>query len=330
MDISVIIPVYNVRDFIGECLRSVMSQIIPDEMEVECLVVDDCGSDDSMAVAASIIGSYQGPITFRVINRNANGGLSAARNTGIRQAAGRYVYFLDSDDVITADCLTSLWGCVMKHPDVDIVTGASRSFPDEEAFSWMSLPLKEMPAFSDNRDWIRSIYLSKFPVIAWNKLISREFINNHSLFFREGIIHEDDHWRALTYPYVRSLGVVDRVTYLYRIREGSITNSKNRILRRIENLRKIYCEMADRKIEWDNNWADWFKALFYELYESITGEQECKAAHVAARNVAGNLWVNASVPLLLKLAFAYIAYMPTRRGREYFYKQACKLQFHQS
>ena len=100
--ISIIIPIYNVEPYIEDCLQSVMRQTYRGMME--CILVDDCGTDNSMKVAEQLIKIYNGPIDFKVLHHEHNRGLSAARNTGIDAACGDYVYFLDSDDWISDDC----------------------------------------------------------------------------------------------------------------------------------------------------------------------------------------------------------------------------------
>lgn len=84
--VSIIIPVYNVAPYIEDCLRSVMRQTYAGPME--CLIVDDCGTDESIHIAERLITEYNGPIHFDILHHNHNRGLSAARNTGIENAVG--------------------------------------------------------------------------------------------------------------------------------------------------------------------------------------------------------------------------------------------------
>ena len=116
--ISIIIPVYNVEPYISECLQSVMRQTYQGSME--SLVVDDCSTDKSIEIAEKLIAEYDGPIEFRMLHHKHNRGLSAARNTGVENANGDYVLFLDSDDHITDDCLDVLTG-PLKEKDYDMV-----------------------------------------------------------------------------------------------------------------------------------------------------------------------------------------------------------------
>lgn len=124
MIISIIVPVYGVEPYIRQCLLSVISQTVTDC--VECILVNDCTLDNSMSIINDVLSTYQGNIKFRVINREFNGGLSAARNSGIKEAVGEYLYFLDSDDTIEPTCLQQLLHTVMKFPKSEIILQVPR------------------------------------------------------------------------------------------------------------------------------------------------------------------------------------------------------------
>ena len=123
MKISVIIPVYNVAPYIAACLQSVMRQTT--QAALECILVDDCGPDNSMEVVSETLKSYKGPVDFKIVRHTQNRGLSAARNTGLAAATGDYIYFLDSDDEITPDCIERLSAPLQKEP-YDLTIGECR------------------------------------------------------------------------------------------------------------------------------------------------------------------------------------------------------------
>ena len=104
--ISIIIPVYNVEGYIGKCLESLSNQTFTD---IEVLFIDDCSTDNSRELITSYINDYKGDILFRLICQPHNQGQSVARNRGIKEAQGEYVYMLDSDDYITDDCIELLY-----------------------------------------------------------------------------------------------------------------------------------------------------------------------------------------------------------------------------
>ena len=103
--ISIIVPIYNVEEFIVECLQSVVAQTYRD---YELILVDDCGTDGSMSVAARFASHPTLEGKMRILRHDRNRGLSAARNTGTAAAKGKYILFLDSDDILAPDCLQLL------------------------------------------------------------------------------------------------------------------------------------------------------------------------------------------------------------------------------
>ena len=252
-DISIIIPVYGVEDYIEECLRSVMAQKAVDKISVECIVVDDCGPDKSIDIAERIIDSYNGPIDFKIIRRKKNGGLSAARNSGIHEAAGEYLYFLDSDDYISPDCISRLWQLAKEHPEVEIVYGKTVCVPDpEEKRTYLDLAKFHAPAYSNATATVRKYHLL-FPEIACNRLIKTSWLKDNELYFTEGLINEDFDWHLRAHFAVCSYSILlyGEATYLYRQRENSIMTSDKeeaRHKRRSQILRNV----AAANAKWDN------------------------------------------------------------------------------
>lgn len=253
-DISIIIPVYNVEAYVGKCLQSVINQNGLDQIKVECIIVDDCGQDRSMQIVRDVAECYNRNITFNLITHSHNQGLSAARNTGIRYASGNYLYFLDSDDWISPSCMLELWAQVRLHPDVDIVFGRAISTPDADTWEHL-LNLKSRGAyeFCDNISTLRSHYL-RLPEIAWGRLIRRDFIIDNNLFFKEGLIHEDTHWRLKSYSKIKSYAalIASEPSYFYLTRPGSIMNTNSRATK-YKRMHLVYLDLADKLDLWDRN-----------------------------------------------------------------------------
>ena len=129
--VSIIIPTYNVEAYIRECLESVAAQTY--EGNIECIIVDDCGTDNSIAVAEQFITEYKGCIDFRILHREKNGGLSAARNSGTDAATGDYIFYLDSDDLLFPNSIADLMAIAERYPHADIVQGKMVSTNGVEA-----------------------------------------------------------------------------------------------------------------------------------------------------------------------------------------------------
>lgn len=218
--ISIIVPVYNVEPYIRECFSSIAVQTYKGEME--CIFVDDCGQDKSVKILKELIADYHGCISFSIIHHAHNKGLSGARNTGIRHATGDYLYFLDSDDTITPDCIDRLVALVEKYPGVEVVQGSAKSKIDV-----LCLEGRNLKEYYHNYKWIRQSFLQRYtiPVTAWNKLVKRQFILNNNLYFEEGVIHEDELWNFFLAKHVRKIAFYKKNTYNYRENPNGIVKS---------------------------------------------------------------------------------------------------------
>ena len=204
VEVSIIIPVYNVGAYIGDCLRSVMRQTYQGTME--CLLIDDCGTDDSIAIAERMIAEYSENfnkndnlnlnkgrgIRFKIVHHDVNRGLSAARNTGTEHATGEYIYYLDSDDEITDDCIEKMLAVALKDPAIEMVQGKYDINGDNIPY-----PIERKDQITQvitNRDVRYCFYHRQINVCAWNRLIKRSFLFQHYLSFKEGILYEDGLW----------------------------------------------------------------------------------------------------------------------------------------
>ncbi|MCD8288784.1 MAG: glycosyltransferase [Prevotella sp.] len=217
--VSVVVPVYNVSAYVTACLTSVMDQTY---QNIECILVDDCGTDDSMEICANLISAYQGDKEFVVIHHEKNRGLSAARNTGTAASTGDYVFYLDSDDMLYPDCIERMVNAVAKHPGVELVQGNMDSRP-HRGYS-LDKSLKKIE-YVDEPYWMRLHFFHVpflFPVTACNKLLKKEFLTRNELYFKEGLIHEDQLWMYQVALCVKKIAVIFDYTYIYILREGSI------------------------------------------------------------------------------------------------------------
>ena len=223
MKISIIIPVYKVEKYIVHCLQSVANQTMTES--IECIIVDDKGNDNSIHLAENFIDSYQGNINFKIIYRESNGGLSAARNTGINAASGDYLYFLDSDDEITPNCLEIMYSLIERYGKIDLVQG---SFYETEQEKQTVSPYS-LPEYTNERRIIKSFLLryDGYIIPAQSRLINREFLYNYKLFFKEGIIHEDNYWTFFLAKYVTKMCFSKERTYYHRYNPNSITGNVN-------------------------------------------------------------------------------------------------------
>ncbi len=229
VSVSIIVPIYNVEPYVEDCLRSVMRQTY--EGPIECILVNDCGTDQSMTVAERVISAYAGPITFKVLYHAHNRGLSAARNTGMDKATGDYIFFLDSDDELTDDCIERL-AEPAKGYAYDIIVGNTRNIDlrshtvSTESF----LKIPDQTALTADKI-LESLQRRDWMIAVWNKLYLTGFIRKHQLCFKEGIIFEDILWTFQIACLATSLFAVNHAIYLYKTREGSIMASADNCLK---------------------------------------------------------------------------------------------------
>ncbi len=182
--VSVIVPVFNVEGFVGPCLASLLAQTLTD---FEAIVVDDGSTDLSHDVALATI---DGDPRFRLIRR-ANGGLSAARNTGLALARGEFVAFLDGDDTVEPDWLAAMVQALREQGGDWVATALTYVNLDgrevvHPAIHGMSMPNEPLVLRFSLKTWPDVI--RHFPS-AWNKLYRRAFIGD--LRFDEGTLYED-------------------------------------------------------------------------------------------------------------------------------------------
>lgn len=239
--ISVVIPVYNVSEYVVRCVKSVMGQTFQD---FECILVDDVSTDDSIAKCERLIADYHGTIRFRILHHERNRGLSAARNTGTETATGEYILYIDSDDAITDDCIEKLMAPILLDDSIEMVMGNYERFAVRT-----QLPIHhkkhghEMLATQED---VKNGFFDRKNIysMAWNKLTKKEFLQTNSLTFREGVIWEDYLWTFKVMKNLKYLCMIEDVTYLKYQRSDSIVLSTDINTKRY-NLGLIYNEISN-------------------------------------------------------------------------------------
>lgn len=213
--ISIIIPVYNVEAYIGECLRSVFTQ--QGNIPVEVILVDDGSTDGSLATAEKML--KQAPPHQRtcILRHECNRGCSAARNTGTAVATGEYVLYLDGDDLLPPDATLTLLH-EARHSGADITVGSlTLTSPSSDPF------FKTATGQWKDEACIRAFFGRLIQPMAWNKLIKRDWLKQSGADFYEGIVHEDELWMACLVLQRPQVHIMSHPTYIYRNdRPGSV------------------------------------------------------------------------------------------------------------
>lgn len=219
---SVIIPVYNVEKYLHQCVESVLTQSFEN---IEVILVDDGSPDNCPAICDEFADKDS---RVRVIHKQ-NGGLSDARNYGIRAAQGEYLLFLDSDDYWgEADALETIFGRIAQYaePADMLMFQAQLIYPDGTI-------IPDRNGFPDNfNDMTREeslVYMVENGLLigsACSKVVKRSFLLENNLFFKVGIKSEDVHWIFRVATAMPKYQYTDQYFYMYRKgRPGSITTT---------------------------------------------------------------------------------------------------------
>lgn len=232
--VSVIVPVYNVESYIDDCLDSIKQQTY---RNLEIIVVEDCSTDNSRQVLDSHLIDER----IRVIQHNENGGLSAARNTGIAAATGEYIMFVDSDDIID---LTLVAACLQGASEsaADVVLFTVKPFQDGEPVQVVLELEKRLNEYKS----INQIDYFKYPHFAWLKFMRTELVCNKGLEFPLGQYYEDwpFHWKT-GFAASKIVEISDGY-YHYRQRGDSITGSGDHKLLHIFSSHRLVAKITEQ------------------------------------------------------------------------------------
>ena len=217
---SFIIPVYNVESYLVQCIDSILKQ---DYSDYEIILVDDGSTDSSGSLCDKLTKKEE---RIHVIHQK-NGGLSAARNTGIRNACGEYILFVDSDDYITFGILRKIEEAIIKNKNPDVVfLETVKVYPNGKTEPMNDGFMADYICGKTKNEVLKFItIMPKFPGSACSKAIKRTLLDS-SMFFTEGIISEDIDWSYRLFEVAEKYAYLPDVYYCYRQdRQGSITNT---------------------------------------------------------------------------------------------------------
>ena len=262
MKLSIIIPVYNVEKYISQCLDSVLEQDIP-YLEYEVIVVNDGSPDNS----AAIIAEYEKKYPNIVYIFKENGGLSSARNAGLKVAKGDYLWFIDSDDWIEKNCLKNLLEYTYKN-DLDFC-----EFPHTIVFKNNSFVYTKNNRL--NEQIVSNVdYISQYamPYSAWSNIVKREIITNNKLSYVDGILHEDVEFNIRLLSHCNRISYHDNFNnalYFYRRdREESIINNISNTKKRVDSYLKIL-KFTEDNFPYNKNVKDYAFCIQYVVNEII-------------------------------------------------------------
>lgn len=222
IEISVIVPVYNVEAYLPELISALQNQSLT---TFEVIFVNDGSTDSSESIIAE---AARYDPRLKLVNQT-NSGVSSARNTGITHAVGTWVYFIDSDDWVAPNTLQTWLSEALKQ-EVELLIGNGFRFTTHPETQPRLPLLKKQPwgQVLEGKQWIiHSVAQKEWPHIVWLQFIKREVIINHGLRFVEGIVHEDILWTTDVALHVAKIGFCPEPLYGYRINHNSITGSSS-------------------------------------------------------------------------------------------------------
>ncbi|MBQ7198715.1 MAG: glycosyltransferase [Selenomonadaceae bacterium] len=229
--ISVIIPMYNVENYVGECLDSLLCQTFQD---FEVIVVDDCSTDDSKGVVKGYRPKFKGRLRLVESEKNS-GGCAVPRNIGMNYASGKYLFFLDSDDLIIKTAFEQLYS-VAENFDADVVQCEKFYTSDTPNLKGATLTLKSfkpndyviVPTLEteDIAQRIIDFHAHKYVWTAWSKLLRRDFMVKNKIYNPITLNNEDLVFTIYCLSCAKRLVQFPDPVNIYRYRPGSILHTK--------------------------------------------------------------------------------------------------------
>lgn len=221
MRFSIIVPMYNVQQYIDRCLDSLTDQEFED---YEVILVNDKSTDSSLELARIWEKKYP---KIKIYCKDSNSGLSETRNYGINKARGQYLIFVDSDDYVEKNCLTRINTELEKNLNPDIMyfgiyeeTDGHKEYCDK--FAAERDRLLKANDFMLNELKHRQLYVS-----VWAAIYKRGLIVDNNLYFKSGLLHEDELWSPQVLYNAEKVCHVEYAFYHYYIRPNSISTAKD-------------------------------------------------------------------------------------------------------
>ena len=222
--VTISIPIYNCENHLINCLQSVVNQ---EYKNIEIQLVDDLGNDNSMQLAEDFVLKHP-DFNFKILKNEKNSGLSVVRNVGIDSAQGKYIFFLDSDDEITPDCISNMVE-IAEREQVEMVCGNVKTIrleSKEEIKAFRLQNTKEKT--TGNTEIFESFIQGKFPVPSWNKLILLDFLKKNNLYFKEGLFAQDSLQSFETALVLNSVFFLQSDTYIYYLHQDSVIHNRKK------------------------------------------------------------------------------------------------------
>lgn len=211
--VSIIIPVYNVEQYISQCLDSLINQTL---QEIEIICINDGSKDNSL----NILNDYaKKDSRIKIINKK-NEGLSCARNDGLKAASGEYIGYVDSDDWVAEDFYEKLFIAAKKY-NADIAAG--NIVRCGKLVRKYRIKYEKEELLTDGLEKLKAAQIPKYNYV-WNKIYKRESLLKLDIPFPAGKVYEDIRWSIKVIYYLENLVTVPESNYYYRKNQNSIVS----------------------------------------------------------------------------------------------------------
>lgn len=267
LELSIIVPLYNSERFLPKCLDSLLNQDIR-EQDYEIILVDDGSPDNSRQIAEE----YASQHTNITVLSQPNKGTSGARNTGIRQATGKYLYFVDPDDFILANSL----GIILRKMEEDNLDVLRFGYAevDEQYQPTKSCKNPESPDYSSQLMDGCSFMAERLGIACyvWSFLFRTSLLKENDLFFYEGDYFDDTPWLPRVLSLAQRVDSIDYKRHFYLIRNNSLVQSvsEKSITRKIDGQRFLIKELLHQKDALNNEAASkWYDRMIAHCVLSL-------------------------------------------------------------
>ena len=229
--ISIVIPMYNTEKYVGACLTSILNQTF---QNFEVIVVDDCSTDNSCAVVESFIPKFGGRL--KLYHSEVNSGPAVPTNKGVNLSRGKYLFLMDSDDLIVNNALEILYRYAEDY-DADLISmdfgfrfsrNSDKLTPkreDVDVQGWHQPPFVSKPTFESNdlAERVRRICAVKIGWIAWQKFVRRDLLMENDIVFPKIRTSQDITWMIEVFLFAKKVLVIPEPLYIYRTNPTSNT-----------------------------------------------------------------------------------------------------------
>lgn len=267
--VTLAIPIFNVEKYVENSITSAFNQTYKN---IEYIIIDDKSTDNSMTITNEVISRYSSKREIKIIDHVINKGLGDTRNTAIKEATGDYIFFMDSDDIISPDCIEILMKYMNEEPVDFIASSRCRQTFDGKLIA-NDIYKPALITGNNVLDVVRFRYVNNNKILAevWNKLYNLEFLRRNNIKCIPGVHVEDVSFSLQVNLAAQSCRLVPDITYTYHIYEGQSFSAFNINRDRAEYLVNCFMKIKeyDLKIIEKYKNASEYGALLTAIYNVI-------------------------------------------------------------